>query len=57
METVKIYIHCTVCGFSTEYDLNVNEHGFFSIPEAYCPVDLMILDQEIKKLPEGSDDE
>ena len=57
MKTVKIHAHCTVCDFSVEYDLGVNKYGFFSISEAFCPNDLMILDQEIKKLPEDSDDE
>lgn len=58
MKIVEIHVHCTVCGFSTKYDINTNEHGFFSIPEAYCPNDLMILTNEVKKLPsdiEGGD--
>jgi len=51
MKTVKIHIHCTVCGFTADYDINMNEHGFFVMPEAYCPNDLLILEQEIRQLP------
>lgn len=51
MRTVKIHVHCTVCGFSTEYDVDTNEHGFFTVPEAYCPNDMLILNQEMKELP------
>jgi len=49
LKTVKIHIHCSVCGFSTEYMLDVNEHGFFVMPDAYCPNDLLLLEQEIRK--------
>ena len=49
LKTVKIHIHCSVCGFSTEYDLDTNEHGFFVMPDAYCPNDLLLLEQEIRK--------
>ena len=49
MKTVKVHAHCTVCGFSVEYDIDANEHGFFSMPEAHCPNDLLILEQEIRR--------
>ena len=51
MKTVRVHTHCTVCDFTVEYDLNTNEHGFFVMPEAYCPNDLLILEQEIQRLP------
>jgi len=50
MKTVKVHAHCTVCGFTVDYDLDVNEHGFFVLPEAYCPNNLLILDQEIRQI-------
>lgn len=53
METVKVHAHCTVCSFSVEYDLDTNEHGFFVMPEAHCPNDLLILEQEIRRDVEG----
>lgn len=38
MVTTKVRIHCPVCGkFKTEHKLDMNEYGYFSIPEAYCP--------------------
>lgn len=48
MKTVKVNVHCTVCGFKTEYDLDTNEYGFFVAPEGHCPNDFLILNQEIK---------
>ena len=48
MKAVKVHVHCTVCGFSVEYDLDTNEHGFFEIPDAYCPNDMLLCNQEIK---------
>ena len=51
MKTVKVHAHCTVCGFSVEYDLDTNERGFFVMPQGFCPNDLLILEQEIRKLP------
>lgn len=51
MKTVKVYVHCTVCGFSVEYDLDTNEYEFFVMPDAYCPNDLLMLDQEIRQIP------
>lgn len=51
MKTVKVHAYCTICGFTVDYDLDINEHGFFVMPEAHCPRDLLILDQEIRQLP------
>ncbi len=51
MKTAKIYIHCTVCGFTADYDIDTNEHGFFVMPQGFCPNDLLILEQEIRQLP------
>lgn len=51
MKSVKIYAHCTLCSFTVDYDIDTNEHGFFVMPEAHCPNDLLILDQEIYQLP------
>jgi len=48
MKTEKIKVYCTVCKkFKVEHDVNVNKHGYFSIPIAYCPECLCILIQEI----------
>ena len=48
MKTVKIKIRCTVCGkFEIEYEIDVNEHGYFSIPDAHCPECLSIMIQEL----------
>jgi hypothetical protein len=49
MKTVKVHAHCTVCDFAVEYDLDTNEHGFFVMPQGFCPNDLLILDQEIRR--------
>lgn len=38
MKTVKVHIHCTVCGFSVEYDLDTNEYGFFVMPEVHYDI-------------------
>lgn len=51
MKTVKVHVSCGVCGFSVEYDLDTNSHDFFELPDAYCPVCLLLIIQEIKKLP------
>jgi hypothetical protein len=55
MKTVRIHAHCTVCGFTADYDIDTNEHGFFVMPEAYCPNDLLILEQEIQRYVEGGE--
>lgn len=48
METVKVHIRCTMCRkFDKFIDVDVNEHGFFEIPEAHCPECLCILEQDI----------
>ncbi len=58
MKTVKVHAHCTVCNFWVDYALDTNEHGFFVMPEAYCPNDLLILEQVMWESPidaEGGD--
>ena len=51
IKEVEIEVHCTACGmFRTMYVLNVNEHGFFTVPEAHCPYCLLILEQTIKDI-------
>lgn len=47
MISVKIKSKCLVCGFKSEWYCYVNENGFFSIPNAYCPNDFCMLTQEI----------
>ena len=38
MKTVEVRIHCSMCGkFRTEHKIDINEFGYFSVPEAYCP--------------------
>lgn len=44
---VRVKAHCTVCDFKTEYDLDINEYGFFEVPPGYCPNDFTVLDQII----------
>lgn len=47
MTSVKIKCHCGICKFKVEYEMRTNEHGFFGIPDAYCPYDFSLLVQEI----------
>ena len=48
MRTVKITIHCPVCGgFHKEMEVDTNEHGFFAVPTAYCPFCCCALEQVI----------
>ena len=48
MKTVKITIHCPMCGkFYKEMEVNTNEHGFFAVPTAYCPLCCCALEQVI----------
>lgn len=38
MKTVIIDIHCSVCKkFKIEHTVDINEYGFFAIPDGYCP--------------------
>jgi hypothetical protein len=53
MKTVRIHAHCTVCGFTADYYIDTNEYGFFVMPQGFCPNDLLILDQEIRRDVEG----
>lgn len=46
-KSVLIKAKCSVCGFEILYEKEVNEHGFFEIPEAHCPNDFMLLTQII----------
>lgn len=36
-----------MCGFGVEWEARTNEHGFFQIPDGYCPNDFCMLDQVI----------
>ena len=47
MKTVKIISHCN-CGFRVEWELDINEHGFFQAPDGYCPNCFLLLTQDIK---------
>lgn len=47
MKTVRVISHCLSCDFKVEWHLDTNEHGFFQVPEAYCPNDFFLLSQEI----------
>lgn len=52
MKVVKVKIHCPMCGnFRTEHEININEHGYFTFPEAHCPKCLAILEADIDRLP------
>lgn len=50
-----VHASCSVCGFSAEYEVEVNEHGFYEIPDAYCSVDLLLLTQVIDHISENED--
>lgn len=45
---IEVYAHCSVCGFKKTYKIYLNNHGFYELPDAYCPDDLFLLNQEIK---------
>lgn len=47
MTSVKVKSKCLLCGYKVTWTCYTNEYGFFSIPDAFCPNDLMQLDQEI----------
>lgn len=48
MKTIKIRFRCTACKkFDKVLDVDINEHGFFEIPNAICPECLFVLDQVI----------
>ena len=47
MTSVKIKVHCGICGYETEWEARTSEHGFFQIPNAYCPNDYCMLVQII----------
>ena len=48
MKSVEVIIHCELCKqFRVEYMLDTNEHGFFSVPDAYCPVCFCMLTQDL----------
>ena len=52
MKTVKVKIHCSMCGkFTVEHEVDTNEHGYFTIQDAYCPECLGIMEQVIDHLP------
>lgn len=48
MKTEKVIIKCTVCKqFEKIVDIAVNEHGYFTFPDAYCPHCLSLMEQII----------
>lgn len=47
MTLVKIKSRCEVCGFEVEWTCEINKHGFFQIPDGFCPNDLSLLIQNI----------
>lgn len=49
MRSLKIKIHCCMCGqYENEHYIDINEYGYFVLPEGRCPYCLAILVQEIK---------
>lgn len=47
MISVKVKSKCGLCGFEVVWLCYTNEHGFFQIPDAFCPNDFMLLEQEV----------
>ena len=37
MKIIKVHAECHICDFEIKYPVDTNEHGFFAIPDAYCP--------------------
>lgn len=33
-------VKCSFCDFQAKFDLETNKHGFFEIPEFFCPNDM-----------------
>lgn len=57
MKIAKVKIHCPMCGkFKVEHEVDTNEYGYFSFPEAYCPHCLAILGVVIDCLPKDIND-
>ena len=49
MKTLKIKAKCYGCKkFEVEYNVDINEHGFFAFTEAHCPECLNLLEQIIE---------
>lgn len=46
MKTIIVTITCN-CGYKKEHEIDTNEHGYFSIPIAYCPDCFSVLDQYV----------
>ena len=38
---------CSACGYETVYELDLCDHGFFAIPQGFCPNDMALLDQDV----------
>jgi hypothetical protein len=47
MKTVQVHSHCGVCGWGVTWELDVFEHGFFQVPDGFCPNDFCLLIQDI----------
>ena len=46
MRTIKVRIKCTVCRkFDKTIDVDINEYGYFSASDAYCPECLCLMEQ------------
>ena len=50
MKEVKLTVTCT-CGFWVQRTFRTNEHGYFEIPDAYCPDCFQLLIWVAQQLP------
>ena len=47
MKTVSVHSHCGICGWEATWELDTSEHGFFQVPDGFCPNDFSLLLQDI----------
>lgn len=52
---VRVVSKCHTCNFSIEWEPVPGLQGMFQIPDAYCPNDLMLLNQQIKFVDSNED--
>jgi len=44
---MTVHAKCYTCGFEVTYELKLNEHGLYEVPDGHCPNDFFVLDQVI----------
>lgn len=51
MKKIITHYECGYCDLKAIVEIKSNKHGFFEIPNYYCPNDMSLVSGTVKELP------